>query len=192
MFNNFFQHAVRKCVNQHISKIRVAIPLLTLLLCLTPLSSSAQRRSRPGSMKHSQTEIDNRMKVTKVSATYIHDNSYFTGPIYRTGSYGGGIKIGTGGLYFTNGKYMFSFDAAKFKFIDRKEGSYVRSHYEKLAQDFEHSGKYEILQQYGQINLVLYDGDTDNVFASIKLSSAQTKNIEMSEDGFLIQLSYRD
>ena len=163
------------------------ITLLLLLTFLTPSDVMAQRRSRPGSMKHTQTEIDNHRKETPATATYIRNNAYFEGPISYMGT-----KTGTGGLMFINGRYIFSFDAAKFKTRTANSDDWRKRlwGYEKISEDFEHSGKYKVIKQYGEIALILYDKDSDNIFAKIPLSSADTKTLEIDQDGFLIKLTF--
>ena len=186
-------------------KLKILLTTMVLLAAaIQPISSDAQRRSRPGSMKHSKGEVESVMKETSVNATYIKNNTYFEGPSYYTDGYGAaGIKIGTCGLLFKNGRYFFSFDAAKFQTrtaMSKKErqSKGISDHQydqmwssEKISDDVEHSGRYKVVKQYGKILLILYDGNSDDIVAKITLSSLNTKTIEWTEDNILIQLSLK-
>lgn len=160
-----------------------------------------QRRKRPGSMTHTEAEVQNAKKITKVQARYIRDNSLFSGDVYMVGV-DGGIKVGDATMSFRGGRYYFGFESAEF---DMREAStrdermkkgiseYAYEHSwkkEKLGQDFQHSGKYEVVEQYGKTHLILYDGDSDNVFAKIPLSGANDSSFELSEDNFLFRMSH--
>lgn len=171
------------------------------LLCVVlSFDAEAQRRARPGSMKHADTEVKDAMKKTKVQATYIHDGARFTGPVYMTGG-AGAIKIGEAALSFKAGKYYINYTAGEFAMRDAstrderiKKGisEYQYEHSwkdEKLGQDFAYSGKYEVMEQYGDIHLILYDGATDKVFAKIPLESAKASSFELYEEDFLFKFS---
>lgn len=178
--------------------------LLCLIALIVPVRSSAQRRARPGSMKHTQTEVTEKQKVTNLSCKYIRDGSIFEGPIYMTGE-AGGIKIGEGVIIFTNGKYHLSFDAQKFKIkkypvmtdeerLRRGISKYEYENsweYKKLGEDFEYGGKYATIEQYGQKWLILYNADSDAVYAKIPLKSTADKSFELEEDDMLVKMTCR-
>ncbi|MBD5189288.1 MAG: hypothetical protein HDS95_03315 [Bacteroidales bacterium] len=182
---------------------------LLLAVALNPLSTDAQRRGRPGSMKHTETEVlqkqaevRRQQEGTKISCRYICNGHIFEGPVYRTGA-AGGIKIGDAAIIFSGGKYKLSFDAAKFKIkkypvmtdaelarrgISKYE--YENSwEYKELGQDFEYGGKFDTLEQGGGKWLVLYNGDTDNIFAKILISGVNADSFELDEDEMLVRMS---
>ena len=184
---------------------------LTLLLAtlFAPLSASAQRRGRPGSMKHTeaevlqkQAEVRRQQGGVKISCKYIANGHIFEGPVYMTGD-AGAIKIGDAAIIFTGGNYKLSFDAAKFKIkkypsmtdAERARRGISKYEYEnsweykELGQDFEYGGKYATIEQGSGKWLVLYNGDSENVFAKIPISGVNANSFELNEDGMLVQMS---
>ena len=184
-------------------KAIVALAAL-LLVALAPLQADAQRRGRPGSMRHSEAEARAKQEITRLSCKYIRDGVAFSGPIYMTGD-AGGIKIGDAIIAFTGGRYMLSFDAAKFKIKkhavmtdeERLRKGITKYDYDnswenkKLGEDFEYGGKYATIEQYGQKWLILYDGDTENIYAKIPIGSVDDDSFELAEDDMLIRMSCR-
>lgn len=160
----------------------------------------AQRpsRKRPSTMKHTEAEVQNSRKVTKLKGKYIHDGASFAGKVYMVGD-AGAIKIGDASIAFRGGKYYISYEAGSFDmresstYDERVKKGITEWEYEnswkkeKLGNDFAHSGNYAIEEQFGKINLVLYDGDTQNAFAKIPLGSAADSSFEFYEEDFLIQ-----
>ena len=61
----------------------------------------------------------------------------------------------------------------------------------KLGEDFEYGGKYATIEQYGQKWLILYDGDTENIYAKIPIGSVDDDSFELAEDDMLIRMSCR-
>ncbi len=177
--------------------------LVLLIALLATVSAGAQRRSRPSSMKHSEAEIQALQKEKKIACKYVRDGAVFDGAVYRTGG-GAAIKVYDCVMFLRGGKYALSFDATKFQFkkhavmSDAERARKGISKYEydntfeskKLGQDFEHSGRYVTMEQYHQQWLILYDGDSDDVFAKIKLDSVDEQTLEFNEDGFLMKLTY--
>lgn len=168
-----------------------------LLLC--PLGVSAQRRARPGSMHHTETEIKEVQKKTKVTAKYIRDNSRFAGPVkVENGS--SFIKVGNSHIYFKQGHYTFGFEAAEFSMRDAKtkfdlEREHITQYEydhswnnEKIGKDFSASGKYEIIHQYDTTNLILYVGDTDEVFTKIPLADPDTNTFSFINSGLTFEM----
>lgn len=168
-------------------------------LLADPCAVMAQRRARPGSMKHTEAEIQEVQKKTKVSARYIKDNSRFAGPV-KAGGDGAFIKVGDSHLYFEGGRYIFSFEAGEFSMRDAKtkydlqrEGitQYEYDHSwknEKIGQDFSASGKYEIVNQYGTTNLILYVGDTDEVFTKIPLEDPDASSFSFMNSSLIFEM----
>lgn len=172
------------------------VAIMSLSVCNT---LSAQRRARPGSMKHTEADVRNAQKTTQLKGLYIRDNSTFGGDVYMIGD-AGSIKIGTAEIRFTGGHYRLIFDSGEFSMrtsLSKKERiekgitEYEYDHSwknEKLGEDFEYSGKYNIQEQYGKISLILYNGDTDKEYARIALTSANDKEFEFSDDDLLMTM----
>lgn len=167
------------------------------------MRANAQRRQRPGSMKHSAAEVKAVQTETKIKCKYVRDGAVFEGPAYRTGSLGG-VKIGDCVIFFRGGRYALSFNAEKFKFkkhavmsdAERARKGISKYEYEnsfeykKLGEDFDYSGKYTTVEQYHEQWLILYDGDSKDIFAKIPMNGADAQTLELNEDNFLIRLNY--
>lgn len=177
--------------------------LYTLLSALAiSVPTDAQRRSRPGSMKHSASEVENKKKIVNLKCKYIKDGAVFQGPVYMVGD-AGGIKIGDAAILFRAGRYILSFDAAKFNvrkyaaMTDEQLRQKGISKYEyetswekkKLGEDFDYTGKYATIEQYGQKWLILYNGDTEREYAKIPLNSINDNSFELQEDDMLVRMS---
>lgn len=183
---------------------KTIITLMALLFAtLISFPVEAQRRGRPGSMKHSEAEARAKQEISRLSCKYIRDGATFEGPIYMTGD-AGEIKIGNAVIAFTGGRYMLSFDAQKFKLRkhasmtekERLEKGITKRQYDtwenkKIGQDFEHKGKYATIEQYSKKWLILYDGDTQNIYAKIPIGSVNDSSFELMEDDILLRMSYR-
>ncbi len=177
--------------------------LILLIAMVTSVPVDAQRRSRPGSMKHTETEVKAVQSEKKIACKYVHDGTVFEGSVYRTGTLGA-VKIYDCVMFLRGGKYALSFDATKFQFkkyatmsdAERARKGIPKYEYEnsfeskKLGEDFEYSGRYTTIEQYHQKWLILYDGDSKDVFAKIPLDSTDDKTLKFNEDGFLIKLNY--
>ncbi len=185
------------------NKVIYRVILVAFIVLATASSVMSQRRSRPGSMKHSGAEYENAVKITPAQATYIHNGSYFSGPVYFTSQDGSeGIKIYTADLKFSKGRYTLSLDAAEFSTrqaisADERAKRGISDYQyekmwknEKLSEDIQQSGVYKVIKQYDAIHLVLYDGDTDNIVFKIKLSSQNAKYLEFKEDNLVYKLSF--
>lgn len=160
-------------------------------------------RKRPGAMRHTEAEVENARRVTAVKAKYIHDNAQFKGAAYMTGD-AGGIKVGDVALSFAGGKYTIKFVSASFDMRkastrrDRRREGITEYEYEhswqkeKLGDDFDFGGRYEVVEQYGKVSLVLYNGNSDKVFAKIPLADANASSFEFAEDDVLFQFEKTD
>lgn len=178
-------------------KITLIMAFLMLLLGANPAFS--QRRKRPDYMKHTEADAQNVTKITAVKALHIKDNTIFGGDVYMVGD-AGGIKIGNAQIAFRNGHYTFTYTSKEFEMREastrdeRLQKGITEYEYEnswkneKLGSDFGHKGKYAVQEQYGTLNLILYDGDTKNVFAKIPLSSPNTDSFEFQEGDMLMQM----
>lgn len=168
---------------------------LISLVVLTSVSFSSdamgQRRARPGALKHTEQEAANAMKITKVKAKYIHDGATFVGDIYLTGE-AGAIKVGTATIAFANGKYNLSFTNEKFNVQETSKTGRKYWKKQKLGEDFSYGGEYEVIEQYGDLWLKLYEttvanGDCDK----IPLCSKDTKEFEFEQGNMLMRMHYR-
>lgn len=181
---------------------QIGLIMLLIILIGAPVAVS-QRRTRPGAMKHTEAEVTEKKKITKLNCTYIRDGATFEGPIYMTGD-AGGIKIGDAVIIFKAGRYSLSFDAAKFKIkkypvmtdeerMRRGISKYEYDNsweYKKLGEDFEYGGKYVTIEQYQEKWLILYQGDTDNIYAKIPIENINDKSFELNEDDMLVRMSF--
>lgn len=177
--------------------------LLLSVICAGSIFADEPRRSRkrPSSMVHTEAEVKNASKVTKLTGRYIRDNSVFEGKVYMTDGLGTGIEIGTARISFSGDRYTLDMDAAEFETRtsttrkERRDKGITEYEYDhswenqKIGKDFDYSGKYEIAEQYDKISLILYDGNSSNIYAKIPLSSANDSSFEFSEDDFLIQFT---
>ena len=181
--------------------LHVLLGSFFMFFLLFPATTLAQRRARPGSMKHTQAEVVEKQKVTTLSSKSIRDGAVFFGPVYMTGD-NGAIKIGDAIIEFDGGRYKINFDAAKFKIrkyptMTEKQRlqqgisdyEYNKWEYKKLGEDFKYGGKYTVMQQYGKTWLILYNGNSNDVYAKIPLNSPDDKSFELNEDDMLVKMS---
>ena len=155
--------------------------IILILVSVINLSAEAQRRSRPGSMKHNQTEYENTTREEAVACNYVSNGHHFYGPVYVYAGGDGRIKIGNSSISFAGGKYTLRFTSDKVKTRDPGK---VKWKYEKVINDFEQSGKYVTYQKYGEIylGLCIEDEDGKKHMGEIKLSGKDAKEIEWVED----------
>ena len=152
----------------------------------------AQRRTRPGAMKHTQQEVENALKVTKESAKYIRDGSTFVGDIFMVGDVGG-VKLGTAIIEFSNGKYKFSFTNEKFNVQEKTKSGIKYWKKEKLGEDFSAGGKYEVIERHGNYYLYLYQPENpDEAGDKIPLNSKDAKEFELAQDNMLMRMHYAE
>lgn len=180
---------------------KLAIILFMALITVSE-SAYAQRRSRPGSMAHNESEVAAALKETKVKATYIHDNAKFAGKASVTNG-GASLKIANVTLTFANGKYHLTIVTDKFLTRDvkskedlRREGmtewEYDHSWEKtKVANDCDFVGKYEVVKK-GVVNwLILYDDvDPSVIAAKVKLDSLNTKKLSFEIDTIVFDVQY--
>lgn len=155
---------------------------------VTPVE--AQRRQRPGSMKHTEADVENARKIDIVNCKYITDGGKFNSKVYATeGS--GRIFLGDAVLTFNNNHYQLSFTSTKMEVRDvltpQEKHKYNPWRQEKVFNDFTQSGKYLTFKKNSQIYLRLYDGDTDNYLSDIPLSGADASSFNLNEDGLLFE-----
>lgn len=181
----------------------IIILILSLLFCAPGIE--AQRRARPGSMKHTNAEVVEKQKVTKLNCKYIHDGSTFNGEVFMVGE-GAMLPIGKAKIVFRGGRYAFSFENAEFKVNkfaamnqdERLKKGISKYRYDnsyeskKLGQDFDYSGKYATIEQYGEKWLILYCGNSDDIYAKIPLNSVNDSSFEYTDDGMMIRMSCKN
>lgn len=167
----------------------VIMILLSFCICMVP-EANAQRRQRPGSMKHSEEDVENMRRMDPVKCTYLKNGASFRGDVYATGL-SGRIKIGTSTITFSNNHYSMNFNASKFETRDvlppQEKGRFNPWRKEKVMNDFVQKGKFSTFKKAGQIYLRIYDGDTDNYITDIPLPSLDVKNFNIDEDGLLFE-----
>lgn len=168
---------------------------VTLILLLVAIFGSfapaeAQRRQRPGSMKHTEADVENARRIDIVKCKYITDGGKFNSKVYATGG-AGRIFLGDAILTFSNGHYQLSFTSTKMEVRDalppQERHRFNPWRKEKVTNDFTQSGKYMTFKKAGQIYLRLYDGDTENYITDIPLSSADVNSFNLEEDGLLFE-----
>lgn len=163
------------------------LSLLLISVMCQMSDAEAQRRQRPGSMRHDQKEFTEQSKTEKVSCTYVSAGHTFVGDAYVYNS-GAGIKIGKVTLTFKAGKYTLSFDGERFKVIRPKK----RNRYEKVLNDFSMSGKYETFKKYDKIYLRLYEEGSDTRYMTdIPLEGKDSKYFELNEDELLFKFTLK-
>lgn len=158
-----------------------ALFIIALLVGVINLSAAGQRRSRPGSMKHTQTEYENTTREQPVACNYVSNGHRFYGPVYVYTGGDGKIKIGNSSISFSGGNYTLRFTSDKVKTRDHGK---VRWRYKKVLNDIEQTGKYETFQKYGDTFLRIYmdDEEGEKHIGEIKLTGKDTKRIEWIED----------
>lgn len=172
-------------------KIRITA-VLALLFLLTIPASQAQRRQRPGSMKHTESEIENKRREEPVKCTHVRNGNTFTGNVYATGE-AGYIKIGYSSIKFANGHYTIQFTGDRFKVRDvptpRERGRFNPWRREEIFNNFTQSGKFETFKKNGRIFLRLYDGDTPDYITDIPLENTGVSFFALDEDGLRFEYS---
>lgn len=168
---------------------RIIISFL-LLIILSPLQ--AQRRQRPDSMKHTESEIENKRKEEIVNCTYIKNGNTFSGDVYATGE-AGYIKIGTSSIRFSNGHYKLTFTSGEFKVRDvqtpKDRWKFNPWRSEKIFNDFTQSGKFATFKKNGRIYLRLYDGETSDYITDIPLENIGANSFVLDEEGLRFEYS---
>lgn len=159
--------------------------IFIFLSCLIFSShSEAQRRQKPGSMKHTNEEVENVIKETAITCRYISNNHTF----YSEVGYGPGgvrpMKIGTATMVLKNGKYILSFKSITVK-TTSNSWDVPRNHWwkENMLNNFTMTGKFETFERGGKSYLRLYDDETGSKFPDIELSGKDAKTFVLYDDG---------
>lgn len=173
-------------------KRSIVIAIVCLIASFSSQGIFSQRRQRPGSVKHTEQDVQNQRRRDLLSCKYVCDGHTFTGDVYYTGQ-AGAIKIGTASLVFKGGNYSLDFKGDKFKVRDaltpKDRHKYNPWRYEKIFNDLTQTGRYETFKKSGQIYLRLYDGHTDNYITDIPLSSVYTQSFILDEEGLRFEFS---
>lgn len=164
--------------------------LCVFALGLTPFNAGGQRRSRPGSMRHTDEDVYNMRRHEPVKCKYVAAGHIFDSDVFATGMTGK-IKIGTADLILSQNNYRLIFDAAKFDMRDvpppQDKWKFNPWRREKLANDFVQTGRYETFKKASRLYLRLYDGDSDNYIVDIPLQDGDAQAFEIEEDGLLFK-----
>lgn len=162
-------------------KLKLSLAFLILIGMIAALECEAQRRARPGSMKHTEQEYKGVAESKAVKCTYVSNGHTFSGDAYVYEGGSGRIKIGTSTLSFAGGKYILKFKSDYFR-TRPNENKRWRS--EKLLNDFTQTGKYETFKKFDTLYLRLYEPGSDTAYMTdIPLSGVDAKKIEMNEEG---------
>lgn len=169
---------------------KVIIFVSLFALCFISFEAEGQRRSRPGSMRHTDEDVYNMRRHDPVVCKYVSSGHTFGSDVYVTGM-AGRIKIGTADLILSGNKYRLVFDAANFDMRDalppQDKWKFNPWRSEKLAEDFVQTGKYETFKKASVIYLRLYDENSDNYIVDIPLQGDDAKAFEIEEEGLLFK-----
>lgn len=166
-------------MNKRIIKnlLQYAIVLATVVFMSFPLN--AQRRSRPGSFKHTDSDVENVYKKEPVKCTYIKDGAKFYGELYYVSDNAAAKMImGTATLTLTGGKYKMKFDATKYK-------SDHPWRYEKIANDFIAEGRYLTYKQNGKIYIHMEDKEGGVLWKDGEIDGVNAKSFGGIDDNIL-------
>lgn len=166
--------------------MKKVIILVLLFFCGLMIchDSQAQRRQKPGTMKHSDQEVVNAITEKAVNCQYISNNHTF----YSEVGYGPDgtrpMKIGTATMVFKNGKYSLSFKSIKVK-TTSNSWNVPRNHWwkESMFNNFTITGKFETFEKGGVTYLRLFDGESGETFHDVKLTGKNARSFELYDDG---------
>ena len=160
-------------------KLFILSLILSSLIFLIP-SINAQRRSRPGSLKHTDQDVENVYKQEPVTCTYIKNGATFYGELYYLSDNSSNkMKMGTATLTLNNGKYKLKFEATKYKTRDAlppdQKWKYNPWRYEKLANDFISEGKFITYKRNGKIYIRLEDDEGGILWKDSEIENINSK-----------------
>lgn len=168
-----------------------SIGLVVLVaLVFVALEAGAQRRARPGAMKHSDSEAKAAVTKSVVKAQYIKDGAMFIGDMFYAKD-GAGIKICTSKIYFGANTYTMENESAKFTTTKKTKSGREYKAKEKFSEDYEASGKYEVVKYgAGGVYLILYTEKPNEIFAKIPISGTDAESFTYDEDNIICKYSY--
>lgn len=166
----------------------LALILFTLAFSLNQAFS--QRRARPGSLKHTDKDVENVYKEVPVTCTYIKNGATFRGEIYYLSSTSSAkMKMGDATLTIKNGKYRLKFNASKYQTRDAlppgQKHKYNPWRDEKVANDFVAEGKFTTYKRNGKIYVRMEDDDGGILFKDCELESINAKAFGGIDDDIL-------
>lgn len=170
-------------------KNNLKILILMTFCILAVFPAEAQRRQRPGSMKHTEADVENARKIDVVQCKYITDGERFNSKVYATGGTGG-IFLGNAVLTFSKSHYTLSFTSTKMNVRDvlpPGEHRYNPWRKEKVLNDFTQTGQYMTFKKSGKIYLRLFDGDSDNYITDVLIPNVDASSFKIDEDGLLFE-----
>lgn len=173
--------------------IRISKLFMALLLLCFAANMEAQKRSRPGSMKHNESEIKAALEGEPVKCTYVSSGHTFKGNVYFSGGSDARMKVGSATISFSGNHYTLSFKAAKF---EMRDGTYSGDKHrynpwrqEKLANDFTQQGKYETFKKGGKVYLRLFYEDTLNYMDDFPLDGISAKEFIIGDGGLKFEFN---
>ena len=172
---------------------KIYLIMMVLTFSLIAVNAEAQKRSRPGTMKHSESEVKKALEGEPVKCTYVSSGHTFKGDVYYYGDTGARMKIGSASIVFSANHYSINFEAAKF---EMRDGTYKGQKYkynpwrmEKLANDFIQEGKYETFKKGQKIYLRLFYEDTNNYMGDFNIDGIDAKKFTIGEEGLSFEFS---
>ena len=169
---------------------RHLVVIVLLLLVGSAGITWAQRRQRPDSMKHTETDVENARKTETVKCTYVKDGKTFSAIAWAVGM-SGKMKIGDVVLSFSKGLYKLFFTATEVYMKESipkwEQPRYNPWRLEKLGNDFVQEGRYETFRKSGKLFLRLYYGDSNGYITDIPLDGANTDHFTLLEDDWLME-----
>ena len=174
------------------------------LAAAIPSQSPAQRRKRPDFMRHTEAELKAAQKKTKVNAKYIRDGATFRGKLKMEES-GAYMNMGDVSIMFSGGRYHFDFESADLKVkhyrtmtkkdqYDAGISDYAYNNtydHKQMFENFDSSGMYEVVEQYGDVKLILYSGDSkEKTFMTVALDSADAQSFRFESGLHVFDMSF--
>ncbi|MDE7413403.1 MAG: hypothetical protein K2N05_06405 [Muribaculaceae bacterium] len=151
-------------------------------------SVCAQRRVRPGSMKHTDSEIAEVTKEKEIKVAAISNGAYFAGDLYYTES-GKRMQIGEIRLHIYAKTYRFEMDLTSHQLrtvIRDIFGNEIGTTSTKMGEDIDLKGKYAVLEQAGKRYLRLYDDSKEEVYTDLDLGNASGSILKLNLGDVLI------
>lgn len=179
-----------------------AIILLLVVAMLAGIDADAQRRKRPGSMKHGANEATEFYSETKATAKYIKAGAVYTGTIYVNLGTGNPLPMGKATLRIkAGGKYSINFDFTEMRTTNRPEYGNIMdlktgevrwgridNNRVKLGEDFSQSGSYSVISKEAKKFLELKD-EKGAVMEKVPLDDADGSGMYFGDDSTYINFS---
>ena len=150
----------------------------------------AQKRARPGGLKHTDKDVENVYKEVPVICKYIRNGATFRGEVYYLSSTSSAkMKMGDATLTFKNGKYRLKFDASKYQTRDAlppdQKHKYNPWRNEKVANDFIAEGKFSTYKRNDKIYIRMEDDDGGVLWKDSEIDGINAKAFGGVDDNIL-------